>query len=161
MSTKSCHIKAQIINTALGLNEQSLRFYHQETKLLFENFRRKTETKKLSETWLTENDPTAKLDINCYQVIESKPRKSAEQKSCGAAFSFKGGIDYCPIEFETNIACSILPAISKTKRSNNFCVIYGPQSLKLNQFLVELERTMHFVKSLIKEGLILVIVKWK
>ena len=154
MSIKSCQDEAQHFSSVLGLNVQSLRFHHPELILLLETLSNKPEAIILTETWLTENDPLTKLNIDGYQPIESKPRKCMKRRSGGVAFYFKKGIKYYPIEFQTNIACSVYRVHLDSSNCRIFCVIYRPPSFKLNQFFSELENLLHFLKSLNDESLI-------
>ena len=154
MSINSCQNEAQHYSSVLGLNIQSLRFHHPELVLLLETLSNKPEAIILTETWLTENDPLTKLNIDGYQPIESKPRKCMKRRSGGVAFYFKKGIQYFPIDFQTHIECSVYRVLLDNSNSKIFCVIYRPPSLKLHQFFSELEKLLHFLKSLNEESMI-------
>ena len=110
MSIKTYQNEAQKINTVLSLNIQFLRFHHPEISFLFETLLNKSEAIIITETSLTENDLLKKLDINGYQPIESKPRKSMKRRSSGIPFNFEERREYYPFEFKTNIAGSIFRA---------------------------------------------------
>ena len=153
MNTKSCQNEAQNRITALGLKLQFSGFNHPELFLSLEVLLNKPEARIVIGTWLIENDPIMKLDINGYQHKESAPKFFLKQRSVGNAFYFKESIRYYPIQFQTNIEYSNFRILSENKSIETFCVVYS-FFLKLNRFFVELEKLLHYLKVLNEKSLI-------
>ena len=80
MNIKSCLNEPQNISTVLGLNIKLVKFCHPELKILLETLLNNTEAIIVTGTWLFENDQFTKLDINSYQLIQTKTRKIDEAK---------------------------------------------------------------------------------
>ena len=53
----------------------SLGFHHGQMKILFETFGRKPEIMIIKETWLTDNNPLDRFEMDEYQPVESKPQE--------------------------------------------------------------------------------------
>ena len=95
----------------LGLNIKSFGFHHDQLKILLKTFERKPEILIITETWLTENDPLDRFELDDYQPVESKLRECFKRRSGGVAFYVKEGIRYRSIELQTQIECSIVQVI--------------------------------------------------
>ena len=95
-------------STILGPNIQSLRFHQPDLDLFFGTITSKPDIILLTETWLTENDPIDKLNIESYQPLEAKPRTFSKRRS--------GGLEYQSIDFDTVIECAIYQVTFHDKR---------------------------------------------
>ena len=89
----------------VGLNIRFLGFHHDQIKILLEAFERKPEILIITETWLTENDPADRFELDDYLPVELTPRECFKRRSGGAAFSLEEGIKYRSIDIETQIEC--------------------------------------------------------
>ena len=139
----------------LGLNIRSLGFHHDQLKILFETFERKPEKLIITETWLTENDPIDRFELDDYQPVESKPRECFKRRSGGVAFYVKEGIRYRSIELQTRIECSIVQVIFSDSDVKNFCAVYRPETFRLSKFFPAFEVLLHFLKTLKGDKIIL------
>ena len=142
------------LNTLLGLNIRSLGFHHDELNILLSTFENKPVVLALTETWIAENDPLDEYDILGYQPIESTPRLDCKRRSGGVAFYVKDGYHYKPIDFNTEIECSIIEIRLDDNNIKNACVIYRPDTFRVNNFLDHFEKLLHFLNSLRSETVI-------
>ena len=125
----------------LGLNIRSLGFHHDQLKILLETFERKPEIVIITETWLTENDPLDRFELDENQPVESKPRECFERRSGGVAFYVKEGIRYRSVELQTQTECSIVQVNFSDGDVKNFCAVYRPETFRLDQKLKKLNET--------------------
>ena len=102
----------------------------------------------LTETWMTVDDHTSDYKLEGYQPIEANPRKEAKRRSGGVAFYIRNDFHYTPVEFVSDIECSINKVNYNDKDNILFCVIYRPDTYKLTQFLLQFEELLFFLKSL-------------
>ena len=89
-----------------------------------------------------------RLQTWSYQPIEANPRKEAKQRSGGVAFYITNDFHYTPVEFVSDIECSIIKANYNDKDSKLFCVLYRPDTYKPTQFLQQFEDLLLFLRSL-------------
>ena len=139
----------------LGFNISSLEFHHDELNILLNSFEHKPVVLALRETWIAENYPLVEYDILEYQPIESTPRLNCKRRSGGVAFYVKDGYYFKPNSFNTEIECSIIEIRLDDKNTKNVCVIYRPETLRVNKFLDHFEKLRHFLSSLRSETAIL------
>ena len=127
-----------------GLNIRSLRFHIDELRIHLQDS--DPSVILLTETWLTENDPLKQFDLEGYQPIESKPRKTGIRG--GVAFYAKEDIEYQILEYESELEC--LAGTFKFDEANtkSFCVIYRPDAVRFGKFLELFESLLEFLSTL-------------
>ena len=104
---------------------------------------------------MTVDNDTSDYKLEAYQLIETNPRKEAKRRSGGVAFYIRNDIHYTPIDFDNDIECSVFKVNYSDKNNQIFCVIYRPNTLKLTQFLQQIEDLLLFLKSLKYESFLL------
>ena len=134
--------------TLLGLNIRSLGFHHDELNILLSTFEQKPVVLALTETWIAANDPLGEYDILGYQPIESTPRLNCKRRSGGVAFYVKDGNYFKPIDFNTEIECSINEIRLDDNNTKNACVVFRPDTFRVNKCLDHFEKLLHFLSSL-------------
>ena len=122
--------------TLLGLNIRSLGFHHDELNMLLNTFEHKLVVLALTETWIAENETLDECDILGYQPIEYIVRLNCKRRSGGVAFYVKDGYYFKSISFNTEIECSIIEIRLEANNIKNVCVIYRPDTLRVNTFLM-------------------------
>ena len=127
-----------------GLNIRSLRFHIDELRIHLQDS--DPSVILMTETWLTENDPLKQFDLEGYQPIESKPRKTGIRG--GVAFYAKEDIEYQILEYESELEC--LAGTFKFDEANtkSFCVIYRPDAVRFGKFLELFESLLEFLSTL-------------
>ena len=100
----------------------------------------------LTETWLTENDPLKQFDLEVYQPIESKPRKTEIRGR--VAFYAREDIEYRTLEYESELEC--LAGTFKFDEANmkSFCVVYRPDAVRFGKLLELFESILEFLSTL-------------
>ena len=73
---------------------------------------------------------------------------NCKRKSGGAAFYVEDGYYFKPISFKTEIECSIIDIRLDDYNTKSVCVIYRPDTLRVNQFLDHSEKLLHCLNSL-------------
>ena len=132
----------------LGLNVRCLSYHLEELKVLVASLDQKPDVIALTETWMTVDDDTSDYKLNKlkgYQPIEANPRKEATRGSGGLAFYIRKDLHYTPVDFVSDIECSINKVNYNDKL---FCVLYRPDTYKPTQFLQQFEDLLLFLKSL-------------
>ena len=82
---------------------------------------------------MTENDPFTHFNINGYQTIESKLRKTRIRR--GDAFHTKTGVESEVFEYESEFECLVGRfAFELHFEKKNFCVVYRPDSVRFKSF---------------------------
>ena len=107
----------------LGLNVRYLSYHLDEFKALLASLDQKPDVIALTETWKTVDDNTSDYRLEGYQPIEANPRKEAKRRSGGVALHIRNDFHYTPVEFVSNIECSIIKVNYNGKDSKLFCVI--------------------------------------
>ena len=102
----------------------------------------------LTETWMTVDDDRSDYKLEGYQPIEANPRKEVKRRSGGVAFYMRNDLHYTPVEFVSDIECSIIIVNYNDKDIKSFCVLYRPDTYKPTQFLQQIEVLLLFLKSL-------------
>ena len=103
---------------------------------------------------MTVDDDTSDYKLEGYQPIEANPRKEAKRRCGGVAFYIRNDFHYTPVEFVSDIECSIIKVKHNVKDSKLFCVIYRPDTYKATQFLQQFEDLLLFLKSLKYESVL-------
>ena len=140
--------KIKTINCLLGLNVRCLSYHFDEVKVLLATLDQKPDVKALTETWMTVDDDTSDYKLEGYQPVEAIPRKEAKRCSGGVAFYIRNDLHYTPVEFVSDIGCSIIKMNYNDKDIKLFFVIYRPDTHKFTQFLQQFEDMLLFLKSL-------------
>ena len=128
-------------------------FHHDELNILLSTFEQKPVVLALTETWIAANDPLEEYDILGYQPIESTPRLNCKRRSGGVAFYVKDGYCFEPIDFNTEIECSIIEIRLDDNNTKNACVVYRPDTFRVNKFLDHFKK-LHFLSPLRSETVI-------
>ena len=97
---------------------------------------------------MTVDDDTSDYKLEGYQPIEANPGKEAKRRSGGVAFYIRNNFHSTPVEFVSDIECSISKVNYNDKDSKLFCCIYRPDTYKPTQFLQQFEDLLLFLKSL-------------
>ena len=103
---------------------------------------------------MTVDDDTSDYKLEGYQSIETNPRKQAKRRSGGVAFFIRNDLHYTPVEFVSDIECSIIKVTFNDKDVKLFCVIYRPDTYKHTHFLQQFDDLLLFPKSLKYESFI-------
>ena len=146
--------KSKTSSCFLRLNVRCLNYHLHEFKVLLASFDQKPDVIALTETWMTVDDDTSDYKLEGYQPIEANPRKEAKRRSGGVAFYIRNDFHYTPVEFVSNIECSITKLNYNDKDSKLFCVIYRPDTYKPTQFLQQFEELLLFLKSMKYESVL-------
>ena len=137
--------KSQTTSCFLGLNVRCLSYHLDELKVLVASLDQKPDVIALTETWMTVDDDTSDYKLEGYQPIEANPRKEPKRCSGGVAFYIRNDLHYIPIDFVSDIECSIIKVNYNDKL---FCGIYRPDTYKPTQFLQQFENLLLFLKCL-------------
>ena len=141
-------LKGKTSSCFLGLNVRCLSYHLDEFKVLLASLDQKPDVIAITETWMTVDDDTSDYKLEGYQPIEANPRKEAKRRSGGVAFYIRNDFHYTPVEYVSDIECSIIKVNFNGKDSKLFCVIYRPDTHKFTQFLQQFEDLLLFLKSL-------------
>ena len=87
-------------------------------------------------------------NLKAISLLKLILEKKAKRRSGGVAFYIRNDFHYTPVEFVSNIECSIIKENYNDKDNKLFCVIYRPDTYKLTQFLQQFEDLLLFLKSL-------------
>ena len=115
--------KCKTSSCFLGLNVRCLSYHLDEFKFLLASLDQKPDVIALTETWMTVDDDTPDYRLEGYQPIEANPRKEAKRRSGGVAFYFRNDFHYTPVEFDSDIECSIINEIQRQRQQNILCYI--------------------------------------
>ena len=113
----------------LGLKIRSLRFHHDQRKIMHDTLEQKFIVLALTDTWVAENDSIEESNIDGYLTIESKPRLNCWRRPGGLVFYITVEVSYRPIKYASEIECSIIK-VGLDKRTKCICVLY----CKVNHF---------------------------
>ena len=100
--------KSKTTNCFLGPNVRCLSYHLDELNILLTSLDQKPEVMALTETWITADDDASEYKLEGYQPIEANPRIEAKRRSGGVAFYIRNDLHYTPVEFVSDIECSIL-----------------------------------------------------
>ena len=89
-------------------------------------------------------------DILGYHPIESTPSLNCKRRFY-VAFYVEDSYYFTPIDFNTEIECSIIKTRPDDNNIKNACVINRPDSFRVNKFLDHSEKLLHYLNSLISE----------
>ena len=127
---------------------RKIEYHLDELKVLLASLDQKLDVIALTETWMTVDDETSDYKLEGYQPIEANTRREAKRRSGGVAFYIRNDLHYTPVEFVSDIECSIIKVTYNNKDIKLFCVIYRPDTYKPTQFLQQFEDLLLFLKSL-------------
>ena len=131
-------------NFCLGLNIRSLRKHFDELLVELSEYKHLPHLILLTETWLTENDDLSNFNIAGYQPFESKPRTNGQLRG-GVGIYVSNQLSMHPIHFETNLECLIMKILFNENDTKIICILYRPDSVKINFFLDEFEKLLAFL----------------
>ena len=97
---------------------------------------------------MTVDDDTSDYKLEGYQPIEANPRKEAKRRSGDVAFYIRKDLHYIPVEFVSDIECSIIKVKYNDKDIKLFCAIYRRDTYKTTQFFQQFEDLLLFLESL-------------
>ena len=81
-------------------------------------------------------------------------RLNCKRRSGGVAFYVKDGYYFKPIDFNTEIECPIIKIRLDDNNTKNACVVYRPDTFRVNKFLDHIEKLLLFLKILMSETVI-------
>ena len=75
---------------------------------------------------MTVDDDTSEYKLEGYRPIEANPRKEAKRRAGGVAFYIRNDFHYTPVEFVSDIECSIIK-VNYNDKDSKFFVFYMEQ----------------------------------
>ena len=140
--------KIKTTSCFLGLDLRCLSYRLDELKVLLASFDQKPDVIALTGTWMTTDDDTSDYKLGGYQPMEANPRKEAKRRSGGWAFFIRNDLHYTPVEFDSDIECSIIKVTENDKDIKLFWVMFWPDFYKPTHFLQQFEDLLLFLNAL-------------
>ena len=124
-----------------GLNKRSLRFHIGELR----NHLQDSDPSVifLTETWVIENDPLKQFEIERFQPIESKPRKTDIRGEVD--FYAKKNLEYQILDYESKLECFVGTFKFFEANTKRFCVVYRPDAVQFGKLLELFESLLEFL----------------